>query len=365
MNQTFQQLSQHYRQLMDQTAIDNLSTAVLLLDRNLNLVRINQSAESLFELSEKRALDKPLSFQVPGWLSFEPLLREALKNNQLYTQRQAQIELLGGAYITVDLTVTPLPEPSEAGLLIEVIALDRYLRIDRDNLNREHQEGTQQMIRGLAHEIKNPLGGIRGSAQLLHEELDSNELKEYTAIIIEETDRLKTLVDRLLGPNKPSEFIPGNIHEILERARKLIELETSTTLTINRDYDPSIPETLMDPDLIFQAILNIIRNAMQSLEKTTNATIKLVTRTERQFTIASVRHRNVLKVDIIDNGPGIPEALRDNLFMPMITGRPDGTGLGLSVAHAIVHRHKGVLEFSSDRGRTQFSLIIPLEVVQS
>jgi len=221
------------------------------------------------------------------------------------------------------------------------------------------------MIRGLAHEIKNPLGGIRGSAQLLHEELDSNELKEYTAIIIEETDRLKTLVDRLLGPNKPSEFIPGNIHEILERARKLIELETSTTLTINRDYDPSIPETLMDPDLIFQAILNIIRNAMQSLEKTTNATIKLVTRTERQFTIASVRHRNVLKVDIIDNGPGIPEALRDNLFMPMITGRPDGTGLGLSVAHAIVHRHKGVLEFSSDRGRTQFSLIIPLEVAQS
>ena len=264
---------------MDQTAIDNLTTAVLLLDRNLNLVRINQSAESLFELSGKRALDKPLSFQVPGWLSFEPLLREALKNNQLYTQRQAQIELLGGAYITVDLTVTPLPEPSEAGLLIEVIALDRYLRIDRDNLNREHQEGTQQMIRGLAHEIKNPLGGIRGSAQLLHEELDSNELKEYTAIIIEETDRLKTLVDRLLGPNKPSEFIPGNIHEILERARKLIELETSTTLTINRDYDPSIPETLMDPDLIFQAILNIIRNAMQSLEKTTNATIKLVTRT--------------------------------------------------------------------------------------
>ncbi len=362
MNQTLYSPRTKQTLTMDQTVIDNLTTAVLMLDNELNLVRLNQSAESLFELSEKRALNNPLTALVPGWLKMEPLLKEALATDQLFTQRKAKIELIGGSLITVDLTISPITNESESRLLIEVIGLDRYLRIDRDNIHREHQEATQQMVRGLAHEIKNPLGGIRGSAQLLHEELESEELKEYTSIIIEETDRLKGLVDRLLGPNRPSEFTPFNIHEILERARKLIELECAFDLSICRDYDPSIPDILMDPDLIFQAVLNIVRNAMQSLERTSHPSIKIVTRTERQFTIASVRHRNVLKIDIIDNGPGIPPEIKENLFLPMITGRPDGTGLGLSVAHAIIHRHKGMLEFHSDQGRTRFTLIIPLEV---
>ena len=349
---------------MSTTAFDNLTTAVLLLDHSLNVIQLNQSAESLFDLSEKRAINKKLSSLVPGWRHFEPLLADALRKGQMYTQRQAQIELIGGESLTVDLTVSSISEPSEAAVIVEVTALDRYLRIDRDNLHREHQEGTQQMVRGLAHEIKNPLGGIRGSAQLLHQELQSHELKEYTSIIIEETDRLKTLVDRLLGPNKPSELRPSNIHEILERARKLIELESDFSIALNRDYDPSIPDIWIDPDLLFQALLNILRNAMQSLSKTSNPTIKVITRTERQFTIATVRHRNVLKIDIIDNGPGVPVELRDNLFLPMITGRPDGTGLGLSVSHAIVHRHGGIIEFNSEPGRTQFTIIIPLEVAK-
>ncbi|MDA0760015.1 MAG: nitrogen regulation protein NR(II) [Proteobacteria bacterium] len=365
MNQTYQSQNVIERTLMSDTAFDNLTTSVLILDQDLNLLQLNQSAESLFELSEKRALQKRLSSLVPGWRLLEPLLVDALADSRPYTQRQAQIELLSGDFVTVDLTVSPISEASDAALIVEVIALDRYLRIDRDNVHREHQEGTQQMIRGLAHEIKNPLGGIRGSAQLLHEELESPELKEYTSIIIEETDRLKTLVDRLLGPNQPSELRAGNIHEILERARKLIELEAPFTIGMNRDYDPSIPDVWIDTDLMFQALLNILRNAMQSLSKSTNPTIKLVTRTERRFTIASVLHRNVLKIDIIDNGPGIPLELRDNLFLPMITGRPDGTGLGLSVAHAIVHRHGGIIEFNSEPGRTQFSIIIPLEIAPS
>ncbi len=362
MNQNLYNVTTKQPLTMNQIVIDNLTTAILMLDGELNLIRINQSAESLFELSEKRALGKPLTALVPGWLKMEPLLREALASGQLFTQRKAQIELLGGSFITVDLTISPLSDELKHQLLIEVIGLDRYLRIDRDNTQREHQESTQQMVRGLAHEIKNPLGGIRGSAQLLHEELESEELREYTSIIIEETDRLKSLVDRLLGPNRPSEFTPFNIHEILERARKLIELECAFDITVCRDYDPSIPDILMDSDLIFQAVLNIVRNAMQSLERTPHPSIKIVTRTERQFTIASVRHRNVLKIDIIDNGPGIPPESQENLFLPMITGRPDGTGLGLSVAHAIINRHKGMLEFHSDQGRTRFSLIIPLEV---
>ena len=257
MNQTYLSQSLFDRAQMSTTAFDNLTTAVLLLDHSLNVIQLNQSAESLFDLSEKRAINKKLSSLVPGWRHFEPLLADALRKGQMYTQRQAQIELIGGESLTVDLTVSSISEPSEAAVIVEVTALDRYLRIDRDNLHREHQEGTQQMVRGLAHEIKNPLGGIRGSAQLLHQELQSPELKEYTSIIIEESDRLKTLVDRLLGPNKPSELRPSNIHEILERARKLIELESDFSIALNRDYDPSIPDIWIDPDLLFQALLNI------------------------------------------------------------------------------------------------------------
>jgi two-component system nitrogen regulation sensor histidine kinase GlnL len=217
-------------------------------------------------------------------------------------------------------------------------------------------------MRGVAHEIKNPLGGIRGSAQLLAAELPDPSLNEYTEIIIEETDRLKTLVDRMLGPNTPSTMAPGNIHEILEKVRRLIELEVDYPLEVTRDYDPSIPELLIDGDLMFQAILNILRNAMQAMDKRDNARMVLKTRTERQFTIAGLRHRNVLRIQIIDNGPGIPTHLKDHLFLPMISGRPSGTGLGLSLAHTIIHQHRGVIELNSEPGHTEFTIIIPLEI---
>ena len=347
---------------MDQALIlKNLSTAVLSLDHELKLCFINHAAESLLGVSGTKGIGQRLTELVPGFVVVEATLFEAIQTNQPFTQRQAQLLSANQQPITIDYTVTPVSDGEWPRLLLEFHAIDRYLRIDRDAALREHQQVTQQMLRGLAHEIKNPLGGIRGAAQLLATELSSPDLDEYTQIIIEETDRLAGLVDRLLGPNTLPKFSPSNIHEVLEKVRRLIEVEADHAILVTRDYDPSIPEFEMDSDMMMQAVLNIARNAMQSMSNTEGPTLTFITRTERQFTINSERHRLVLRIDIIDNGPGIPDELKENLFYPMISGRPDGTGLGLSVAHSIIHRHKGIIEVDSIPGWTQFTMILPLE----
>ena len=349
---------------LNQSILNNLSTAILSLDKDLNFCFINQAAESLLDVSLKQVSEKSIFEVLPSFKNIENILLDALQSNQFYTQRRAQFELHNSQVITVDLSVSPVFEEQQYNLLVELTPLDRYLKINREEAFREQQEVTRQMIRGLAHEIKNPLGGIRGSAQLLQSELPTQELREYTSIIIEETDRLKALVDKLLGPNVPSKMQLTNIHEILEKVRRLIEIEGGPQLTFVRDYDPSIPEIYLDPDLMLQAVLNITRNAMQSLAVTTHPEITFITRTDRQFTIASIRHKNVLRIDIIDNGPGILPELREHLFFPMITGRPEGSGLGLSVAQSIIHRHQGIIEAESETGLTRFTLILPLEVAK-
>lgn len=349
---------------MNDYILNNLSTAILSLDHELRLCYINQAAESLLEISAKRSLGQVISDLIPQTEPMQPIFFDALQTGQPYTQRKTQIRLPSGTTITTDISISPASEAQWPRLLIEFHPLDRHLRIDREATLQEQHEATRLMIRGLAHEIKNPLGGIRGAAQLLSQEFDTSELTEYTNIIIEETDRLTALLDRLLGPRSIPSPVFTNIHEILERTRMLIELEADSDLKFHRDYDPSIPEINIDPEMIMQAILNITRNAMQSLEDVTDPEIQLVTRTERQFTIGSVRHRNVLRVDIIDNGPGIPESLKERLFFPMISSRPDGTGLGLSVAHSIIHQHQGIIEYDSVPGRTRFTIIIPLETNQ-
>ena len=224
-------------QTVQDVVINSLNTAIVLLNHELEVMFINQAAESLLELSEKRVKGQRLPTKVPGWKGIESLLYESLQTGQTYTLRQKQIHLASTHSVTVDFTITPISENEWPRLLLELMPVDRYMRIDRDALTREHQEATHQIMRGLAHEIKNPLGDIRGSAQLLAGELPNAELLEYTGIIIEETDRLKTLVDKMLGPNAPTEMKSGNIHEILERARKLIELEADYPLDITRDYE--------------------------------------------------------------------------------------------------------------------------------
>ncbi len=343
---------------MNELVLSNLSTAILAVDAKLKIVFANQAAESLLKESSSHMIGHRLSELFFNTVELEAIASNAAETGQMFTRRKMVLEHPGKENATVDGTVTPLLD--ECQVLIELIPLDRYLRIDRDAAIQEHYDVTRQMVRGLAHEIKNPLGGIKGSAELLARELPDPSLQEYTNIIIEETDRLSSLLDRMLGPNTLPQRSLITIHEVLERAAKLIELE-SPGLKVVRDYDPSIPEIFIDPELMLQAMLNVTRNAMQILETTPRPVLTLVTRIERQFTINGKRHKVTLRVDVSDNGPGIPDDLKEHLFYPMISRRPGGTGLGLSFAQSIISQHGGMIEFDSEPGETTFRIFIPLE----
>jgi len=237
------------------------------------------------------------------------------------------------------------------------------LRISREEQLLAAHETTRAMLRGLAHEIKNPLGGVRGAAQLLARELPEPELEEYTRIIIEEADRLRALVDRMLGPNRRPQLGWVNVHEILEHVRNLVQAEFNGSVSVVRDYDPSLPDLFGDRTQLVQAVLNIARNACEALieSHTASPLLTLRTRAQRQFTIGSQRHRLVCRIDLEDNGPGVPENLLSSIFIPMVSGRAEGTGLGLSIAQTIVAQHDGLLECHSRPGETAFNLYLPLE----
>lgn len=346
--------------------LDNLKTAILLVEPNLTLGYLNTAAEALLEISGSRMLGEPITSLFSEQDDTVAGLREAIRAGSAFTKRETLLTLPGGQQITVDYAVTPILEEGErVSLVMELQPLDRMLRISREEGILSFQQSTRALVRGLAHEIKNPLGGLRGAAQLLARELPGSALRDYTNIIIEEADRLRKLVDQMLGPHKAPDKKPLNIHEAIERVRQLLEAETHGAVAFIRDYDPSIPDLLGDKEQLIQAVLNIVRNAVEALaampEPPTRPTVLLRTRTLRQFTIGTQRHRLVAKVDIGDNGPGIPPALVETIFLPMVSGRPDGTGLGLSISQSIINRHNGLIECASVPGNTLFSLYIPLE----
>jgi len=343
--------------------LEHQSTAVVLLDGELRVTYLNQSAEFLLAASNERSHGDHLRMLLRGDEDFEAELEAALSKEQSFTRRITHLKALQArsGEITVDYTVTPMTDCEQGGLLLELQPLDRLLRINRDAAQLTLQRTTRHLVRGLAHEIKNPLGGIRGAAQLLAREFDSSPLTEYTDIIIEEADRLRNLVDRMLGPNQLPQYRRSNIHRILERVRQLITVEHPGRLHIERDYDPSIPELNCDPDQLLQAFLNVTRNAAQALEDTEDAVITFRSRTMRQFTIGDERHRHVVCVDILDNGPGIAPDMIERLFYPMISGRADGTGLGLSITQSIIAQHGGLIECESEPGSTRFTILLPLE----
>lgn len=345
--------------------LEHQSTAVVLLDPALRVTYLNQSAEFLLAASNERSCGDHLRVLLRGDDDFEAELAAALNQERSFTRRITHLRALQASTgdITVDYTVTPMTDCDQGGLLLELQPLDRLLRINRDAAQLTLQRTTRHLVRGLAHEIKNPLGGIRGAAQLLARELERAQLTEYTDIIIEEADRLRNLVDRMLGPNQLPKYRNGNIHRILERVRQLITAEHPEHLQIERDYDPSIPELTCDPDQLLQAFLNVTRNAAQALEGTENAMITFRTRTMRQFTIGDERHRLVVRIDILDNGPGIPADMIERLFYPMISGRADGTGLGLSITQSIIAQHGGLIECESEPGSTRFTILLPLESI--
>lgn len=342
--------------------LDNISTAIITLDGDLNLIDINAAGEAFLEVSAARIKGRhagTLIYKTPEWLQS---LEQALDRNNPLIRRGMPVSLNTGQEVHIDLIVNPVQDAdSNLRLIVELQTVDRLLRISREEGIIHAQETTRMVIRGLAHEIKNPLGGVRGAAQLLAKELPDESLKEYTEIIIREADRLRDLVDRLLGSHHQLVIAQMNIHEIVEHVRNLIAAESANRITFVRDYDPSIPEFPADRSQLIQAVMNIIRNAYQAACNADNCEITIRTRAQRQFTIGTTRHRLVCRLDISDNGPGVAADLLDSIFVPMVTGRAEGTGLGLSISQSIINRHGGLIECESEPGKTTFTIYLPMD----
>lgn len=341
--------------------LDSLTTAIIVLDSRMRMVHLNASAESLFSVSNEHVLGKQIDYIFSEDEGAPKSLQKSLTEPRHITKRKVQWKLHNQQIITLDYTLSPSPE-SEL-FMIEIQPLDRLLRISREEAWISSQETSRNLVRSMAHEIKNPLGGIRGAAQLLSRELEDSRLDEYTRIIIDETDRLRDLVDRLLGPRTPPELQSLNIHEILEHVTTVVGMEVQDNIKIWRDYDPSIPELEGDRTQLVQAFLNITRNAMEALlgnEHQESPEIMVRTRVMRCYTIGRTNHPLVVKVSIEDNGPGIPEDIIDDIFFPMITGRPEGSGLGLSISQNLIGQHRGLIECNSKPGNTVFSVYLPL-----
>jgi len=345
---------------LQQRVLEAMTSGLMLFDQDLRLRYVNAATEMLFGSSGPHLIGHTFEELFENADEVADELHGALASGHPFTRHEVTLRLVHGREVVVDLTALPLVEREQAPeLLVEVSQMDRLLRIARDESRASQQQTTQQMLRGLAHEIKNPLGGLRGAAQLLARELPSDELKEYTGVIISEADRLQKLVNRILGPNKLPKMEPVNIHEVLEHVRSLLLAEAPQGIRLRRDYDPSIPEITADRDQIVQALLNIIRNAIEALHG--EGDVVLRTRVVRKFTIGQKQHDLVAQIQIIDNGPGIPAEILERIFFPMVSSRAEGTGLGLAIAQSLIQQHNGIIECDSEPGHTVFSIYIPIE----
>ena len=339
--------------------LDTLNSGIILLDENLLIKGLNIAAENILGISQRRAYDQSLLRLVNDEPEMRDILTRVLDTGNHYAN-EMQLSLIeaNSNEKIIDCRVSPILI-DDACLLVEITDVTRRSKISRENaLIIQHGAG-RQMIRQLAHEIKNPLGGIRGAAQLLERQLKNDDLREYTDVVINETDRLAALVDTLLGPGGPSNKKPVNIHELIEYVIKIINAENQKSLLIKRDYDPGLPYIDLDRDQLVQALLNLIKNALIALDG--QGTLTLRTSTLTNFTIGDTRYRVIVSIEIEDDGPGIPIDMQDSIFYPLVTNRPEGTGLGLPVAQELLSRHKGLIEFESRPGRTVFFVRIPLD----
>lgn len=340
-------------------ALEHLATAVILLDEQARIAYLNPAAETLFGLSSKNLCGHPLHHVFSHTEQLTQALQQALSNQATYIEHDLALGLHhqeGKLHLLC--SVTPL-QTGHYHLLLEFHPIGRPLKMAREEQMLDQTQANRMLLRNLAHEIKNPLGGIRGAAQLLEQELDRPALREYTQVVIQEADRLRSLMEKLLTPQHIPHISPLNIHEVLERVRSLVLAEIPEGLEIRQDYDASLPPLLGDKEQLIQVMLNIVRNAAQAMEG--RGTIILRTRIARQVTIMKKRHRLAVVVQVIDNGPGIPEHLRDKIFYPLVSGRADGHGLGLTLAQDFVSQHHGSIEFESEPGRTCFTVMLPLK----
>ncbi|MGH8250150.1 MAG: nitrogen regulation protein NR(II) [Steroidobacteraceae bacterium] len=337
--------------------LDWLATAVLVVDAQNHIGWLNAAAADMLAVSPAAARDKRFATLLSSGVEIETLVARCRTSGEPLAMRG--FELAPGARddirYRVDLCLTPIAD----SVLVEIADTTRPSRMTRDTALLAQQGGSRVMARQLAHEIKNPLGGLRGAAQLLERELPREELKEYTRVIIGEADRLCALVDSLLGPARPMQREPVNLHELTDRVYHLARAEAPAGVLIERDYDPGLPPLALDRDLMVQAMLNLARNAVQALGA--SGTLTLRSRALTQATIGALRHRVVVLLQFEDNGPGVPAELGETIFYPLVTARAGGSGLGLAVAQDIATRHGGIIEFESRPGRTVFSLLLPME----
>ena len=343
--------------------LELLATAVAILDGEYVVRYTNPAAENLLGAGAKSLIGQPFPALFTDSRTLERMLAEALAVHWSYRAQNVRYERPGREPLPLSCMVAPIDVPG-ASLLVELRPIQEQLRLEREERLLDQQETTRELLRNLAHEIKNPLGGLRGSAQLLERELDRPELREYTQVIIKEADRLQVLLDRLLTPRRAVQLAAVNIHEVLERVRSLVQAEFPSGISVLRNYDPSVPDLVGDIEQLIQAVLNVVRNAAQALLSGANSgrggTIVLRTRSARQVTIARQRHKLALELQVIDDGPGVPEEIRDRVFNPLVSGREGGSGIGLALVQAYVQNHGGVVEFDSRPGRTVFTLLLPL-----
>jgi len=347
---------------IDTRAFDLLATLVAIVRTDGVVLFANAALEDIMGVSRRNIEGAEFSQYFAQPQAFENALKGAQTNAFAVMRYDAYLHRPLQEPLPVHVIVAPTDRSGE--ILIELLPLEQQTRQDREERLIDQAQANKELIRNLAHEIKNPLGGIRGAAQLLQMEVESRDLIEYTQVIIHEADRLQVLVDRLLAPHRRPHVVGDvNIHEVCERVRSLIVAEFPKGLRVVRDYDTSIPEFRGDREQLIQAVLNIVHNAAQALSDRVavgDAEIVLRTRINRQVTFGKQRYRLALELHVIDNGPGIPDEIKDRLFFPLVSGRDGGSGLGLNLAQTFVQQHHGLIECDSVPGRTDFKILIPL-----
>ncbi len=347
--------------------LDLVATAIVIVDQDLVVRFANPAAENLFELSSKSFVGQTITETFENDRVLASAIDYARTNDCSYTEHDLNIGVAGRPRLHLSCTLSPVEVESWVagwqGLVLEFRHIDQQIKIAREERMHDQSQANRELIRNLAHEIKNPLGGIRGAAQLLDHELERPGLHEYTQVIMKEADRLQSLMDRLLTPHRLPQPAPLNIHEVLERVRSLILAEYPSGLLIKRDYDTSAPLLKGDKEQMIQIVLNIARNAAQAMKGQGQLTLR--TRIARQVTLARKRYKHALIVQISDTGPGIPEDMRDKIFYPLVSGREGGTGLGLTLAQTFVTQHGGTITFESQPGNTTFTLQLPIQNSES
>ena len=345
--------------------LDALLTSVFVLNPHLQVTYLNAAAQTLVGLGPNQALGRGIGDLMRGTEPLLPLFERALAGGEGVVQRELAWHGPVGFDRILDCAVTEVSIGTEARILLEIEDITQHRRLTRETALLAQLDGSRLMVRQLAHEIKNPLGGLRGAAQLLERELLDPALREYTRVIISEADRLTSLLDSMLGPGRPPAKQRTNVHEMLERVYRLLRSEAAPGVTVDRDYDPSLPPLIVDPNHIIQAMLNLGRNALQALSggAATEPRLVLRTRAATNVNVGCKRHRLVASIQFEDNGPGVPADIRDTIFYPLVSGRDGGSGLGLGIAQDLVSRHGGLIEFDSEPGRTVFTISLPMDSV--